>query len=404
MSGSNLWPGQGGTGTGSPTTGGSAVGTGNYVTPGEISIPGFGKEKRSGRAQGEKITGYLDAKFYSATELKNLFTKLQYNNGKKKPDRRLLEWMKSVGISDIRLAKEVWFDAATYAGNLAKSGENVSFFDVINSTAFQSTGLSIPKSLIKGAGSGSGGSNVSVQKYITITDPINARNDLRKTMMSTFNRLPTEQEYQDYVTQLNANEKKYFRQTQYLPDGTQRVTGVEFDRSGFLTKFVLSKVDFGDNLGGAAGQTQDTVNQMINDNGLKGYISDNKARWWMAKLLSGDMTAEQLSASIRDQAGVVYTAFKPLLDENPTMSLVDVASPYLKVYSDMLEIPSTQLDLKDALAKAAVTTDKGAPGLMNVFDYEKALRKDQRFQYTRKAANEASNLAASFARSFGVSL
>lgn len=409
--GTNLWPGAGGNNsgtTGTPSTQIPAVGS--NVTAGKVTIAGFGNTKSK---ESTYIGGYVgnvsrgnvsygDVDFYSASDIKNLFTKLQYNGGKKKPDKRLTDWMKSIGVTNIKVAKEIWNDAATYAANLAKSGQNVSFFDVINSTAFQSTGLTIPKSLVADSAS----SGPQTQKYISVTAAADARAQLRSAMLSTLYRTPTEEEYTKYIQELNTLEQKpgNFKQVTYYPDGRQVTTGADFDRGRFLTNFVLRAVDFTKDLEGVAGQTQDSVNQLINANGLKGFISDTAARQWMKQLVSGETTLDQINSNIRAKAGTIYTAFKPLMDENPTMSLTDVASPYLKVYSDMLEIPTGQLNVKDALSKASYTTDKGVTALYNVFDFEKSLRKDPRFQYTQKAAGEAQNLAYTFARSFGVNL
>lgn len=373
--------------------------TGGPINYGTVTLPGFGQTKGYGRY--DQYTPKPDLQVNSVGELKNLFTTMFYNK-----DSRLINWMKKLGVTDlnntnaVRYAREVWNDGATYAFQIAAGGQSVNFFEIMGSDAFQQTGLTIPKSLLGDSGSGQS----PVQSYKTVTDPRDIRASLREAMMATLYREPTEAEYKQFVKQFSSAEKKYSKSNRYDPKtGVTTTSGAEFDRENFLTNYVLSKVNFKQDMEGAAGQVQDTVRQLIRDNGLNEYTSDNKARNWMRQVLAGDATMEQIQANIRNEAKLVYTAFTPMLDSNPGLSLVDVASGYLKTYANMLELDSSQMDIKDALLKASQSTENGQ-GLMSLLDYEKSLRKDARFQYTKRANEEASTMAQSFARAFGVSV
>jgi len=55
------------------------------------------------------------------------------------------------------------------------------------------------------------------------------------------------------------------------------------------------------------------------------------------------------------------------------------------------------IDLKDPSLQMAITKD----GDMNLLDYEKALRKDSRWQYTEQARDEVDNVLNIILKDFG---
>jgi hypothetical protein len=66
--------------------------------------------------------------------------------------------------------------------------------------------------------------------------------------------------------------------------------------------------------------------------------------------------------------------------------------------ANILEIGDPdQIDLNDPTLRMAIT-DKGD---MNVYDFKKALKKDNRWQYTENARQEVSDAALSVLRDFG---
>jgi hypothetical protein len=56
-----------------------------------------------------------------------------------------------------------------------------------------------------------------------------------------------------------------------------------------------------------------------------------------------------------------------------------------------------EIDLNDPLLRSAIT-DKGD---MNLYDFKKALRQDNRWQYTEQAKQDVSNAAFNVLRDFG---
>jgi hypothetical protein len=66
--------------------------------------------------------------------------------------------------------------------------------------------------------------------------------------------------------------------------------------------------------------------------------------------------------------------------------------------ANVLEIGDPdQIDLNDPLLRSAIT-DKGD---MNLYDFKKALKTDNRWQYTEQARKDVSTAALSVLRDFG---
>lgn len=79
-------------------------------------------------------------------------------------------------------------------------------------------------------------------------------------------------------------------------------------------------------------------------------------------------------------------------------NLAQVFKPYRQTMATVLELPDAdQIDLNDPLLRTAIT-DKGD---MNLYDFKKALRQDNRWQYTAQAKQDVSTAALNVLRDFG---
>jgi hypothetical protein len=78
-------------------------------------------------------------------------------------------------------------------------------------------------------------------------------------------------------------------------------------------------------------------------------------------------------------------------------NLDQVYAPYRQTMANLLELNADQIDLNDTTLRSAIT-DKGD---MNIFDFKKQLKADNRWQYTENAKNEVSNVAMKVLRDFG---
>jgi hypothetical protein len=79
-------------------------------------------------------------------------------------------------------------------------------------------------------------------------------------------------------------------------------------------------------------------------------------------------------------------------------NLDQVYAPYRQTMASILEVQDpNQIDLNDPTLRMAIT-DKGD---MNLYDFKKALKKDNRWQYTENARQEVSSAAFQVLRDFG---
>ena len=79
-------------------------------------------------------------------------------------------------------------------------------------------------------------------------------------------------------------------------------------------------------------------------------------------------------------------------------NLKQVFAPYRQVMANVLEIGDpNQIDLNDPVLRSAIT-DKGD---MNLYDFRKQLRQDNRWQYTAQAKEDVSTAALQVLRDFG---
>jgi hypothetical protein len=79
-------------------------------------------------------------------------------------------------------------------------------------------------------------------------------------------------------------------------------------------------------------------------------------------------------------------------------NLDQVFAPYRQTMAAVLEIDDpNSIDLNDPLLRSAIS-DKGD---MNIYEFKKALRKDDRWQYTEQARQDVSSATLSILRDFG---
>ena len=79
------------------------------------------------------------------------------------------------------------------------------------------------------------------------------------------------------------------------------------------------------------------------------------------------------------------------------IDLDTVYSPYKNLMASILELNPESIDLKDPTLRLAFGPDKEMP----IYDFEKTLRKDYRWQYTDNAKRDVSNVALKVLRDFG---
>jgi hypothetical protein len=114
-------------------------------------------------------------------------------------------------------------------------------------------------------------------------------------------------------------------------------------------------------------------------------------------IISGNIDVNRVIADARKLASQGQPEYvRDLLAQG--YNLKQVFAPYRQVMANVLEIGDpNQIDLNDPLLRSAIT-DKGD---MNLYDFRKQLRKDNRWQYTEQAKQDVSTAALNVLRDFG---
>lgn len=116
----------------------------------------------------------------------------------------------------------------------------------------------------------------------------------------------------------------------------------------------------------------------------------------LQRLALGELDPTRLAQDVRKLAAVGQPQFvRDLLGQG--IDLDQIYSPYRRTMARVLELDEGQIDLMDPTLRMGIN-DKGD---INLFDYEKALRKDNRWQYTGNARQEVSDAALTVLRNFG---
>lgn len=150
---------------------------------------------------------------------------------------------------------------------------------------------------------------------------------------------------------------------------------------------------------GPSGKYFVAVKNLAYDNGIK--LSDSDATNYANKIVAGLVDENTVFNTIRESAA---SAFPSLADKiKAGLDLKSLASPYIQSMSDILEIPDTAIDLFDPQIRSAMafTLPDGKVGTKSIYDFEKDLRKDDRWQYTNKAREQAASVATTVLRDFG---
>lgn len=116
---------------------------------------------------------------------------------------------------------------------------------------------------------------------------------------------------------------------------------------------------------------------------------------WFASINKGE-SIETYKKMIRDVAKIgMPQNIASLLDNG--IDLDAIYSPYKNVMASVLEISPESITINDPLLRSAITGEKELP----IYEFQRQLRKDSRWQYTNQAKEEVSDVALKVLRDFG---
>lgn len=174
-------------------------------------------------------------------------------------------------------------------------------------------------------------------------------------------------------------------------------SGLEQDSNKIIDK-ITARLSYtpGGALGGAAGQNLTALRATAAANGVdldkqfSGQLTD-----WLQRLTQGE-SVETFKNLIRQQAKLgLPDKVAGLLDQG--LDLEQIFDPYKRVMASVLEINPETIKLSDSVLRSAIGPDKE----MSLYDFQRALRKDPRWQYTDNARRESSDAVLGVLRDFG---
>lgn len=167
-----------------------------------------------------------------------------------------------------------------------------------------------------------------------------------------------------------------------------------------LTAYINSKLKFKPGTTGAfkgvAGENVDTLAKTAAANGLdlqKAF--GTQLPDWLASINKGE-SIDTYKKIIRDVAKIgMPEKVAKLIDQG--VDLATIYAPYKNVMASTLELNPQSITLDDPTLRAAISAEKEVP----IYEFERALRKDNRWQYTNQARKEVSGAVQKVLQDFG---
>ena len=230
-----------------------------------------------------------------------------------------------------------------------------------------------------------------------------------------YGRDATQTEIQDWLPQLKSQYTdkagkpqttvKYTYKNGQLID-TQTLTAQGEDPKLWLDEKIKSRVQRGlvdvNTLNipeGPAGKYFVAVKQLAANNGIN--LSDSAARSYATDIVAGVIDQDTAYNTIRESAANAFPSLGEKIKQG--INLKTLADPYIQSMSNILEVPDTSIDLFDPKIRSAMafTTPDGKVGTKSIYDFEKELRQDPRWQYTNNARQQAASVATTVLKDFG---
>jgi hypothetical protein len=253
---------------------------------------------------------------------------------------------------------------------------------------------------IKTGATGTGGP--SVTEYPTISSPTDAASAINRVFNAELGRDATNAELSALTPKLlDAQRKSPSRQTVRTVGGkkvVETVTGL--DTNQFLvdqikrTPALKTEIDM--RLKSAQSLTRQALENTARANGLDlnknfGSVVDT----WVNRIDNGE-NIDVFNNLIRSTAKIgLPDKVAGLLDNG--IDLETVYSPYKRLMASTLEIAPDSISIDDSTLRTAIGPEKE----MSLYDFQRSLRKDPRWQYTDQARESVSEAALGVLRDFG---
>jgi hypothetical protein len=252
-----------------------------------------------------------------------------------------------------------------------------------------------------GAAGGSGGT--SIANYIA--DATQAAATVTTVIQRILNREPSAKEIKDLSAILvDAQKKNPYKTTngirtggineeQLLTDVINSGTYAADKKLGKLSTIGKLATEVKTRKGEAQNLDADAIRGTARANMLE--LSDVQVNNFLADLKAGQ-DIKTINSRIRNIAAMgMPDSIKQMVAEGT--DLETIYQPYRTRMASILELNPEAININDATLRSAIGPDKEMP----LYEFEKALRKDSRWQYTNNARDKISEISARIRRDFG---
>lgn len=274
----------------------------------------------------------------------------------------------------------------------------------------------------------SSSSDRSRSKGYSFTPKESAYSQLDQMIFNLFGRRASASEKANYYKKLRAAEKKYATKgggkssgggsttttvdaagestTSSSSSGSSSSFSIDmaFDKTSFLFEYSIglakNYIKAGAVLGGQAGRDFQDLQDYSRNMGLT-YSMDTLLNKTINSVAMGQDIVS-MKQEMTNQAATMYPQFADYLRSNKDKTIRDAVDQYVEVAAQMLDVPSTRIDLNDRAMQGLLTAQRdGQAYLKNKVEFMNDLRDDSRFQFGTFARTEANDLAQNLSKAMG---
>lgn len=167
-----------------------------------------------------------------------------------------------------------------------------------------------------------------------------------------------------------------------------------------ITPYLESAISANENLFGRAAEAERDIVQWSRANGLT--LTGQSIARYVSSIARGEQTVDNVKEDLRRMylAGA-YPAWADRIDSGYDIS--DIAAPYKEKMAALLEIDDGSIDMNDSLLQKGLqgVGPDGRPSVVPLYEFERMVRNDPRWQKTDNAYKTYSEVADSVLSMFG---
>jgi hypothetical protein len=150
---------------------------------------------------------------------------------------------------------------------------------------------------------------------------------------------------------------------------------------------------------GPAGKYFVNIKDLARNNGIN--LSDTAAKTYATQIAAGIVDENTVINTLRESAASAFPLYADQIKAG--LNLNTLANPYIQSMSNILEIPDGAIDLFDPTVRGALsyTMPDGKLGTKSLYEFEKDLRRDPRWQFTDNAKASVSGSVQRVLQDFG---